>query len=221
MSRAGSADRPTRNSQFTRTFQITFPAPTRPGLAGLGLVAGHPGVINVARSCLLDGKGENMLEDYVRARITLKRLKGGPAANDVDDFSDWLHARGHNKRSLFRMLQSFAKWTDRLSKTGRLLKTSRKGCRNALSISRQLLISHMNAAPGVNLSVSPRLFLRFLGNGDFSHKITGADSLACSLAGSQRYAHDRDLSSCRSSRKTRRDGGSSPAKPASRAIQGS
>jgi hypothetical protein len=42
-----------------------------------------------------------MLEDHVSARITRERLKLGPAANYVDDFSDWLHARGHNKRSLF------------------------------------------------------------------------------------------------------------------------
>jgi hypothetical protein len=163
MSRAGSAGRPTRNSQFTRTFQITFPAPTRPGLAGLGRVAAHPGVINVARSCLLDGKGDNMLEDYVSARITRKRLEGGPAANHVDDFSDWLHARGHNKRSLFRMLQSFAGWTDWLTKTGRTAEDFAEGL--------QECTKHFTSAPHIPYERGPRreslcvarLFLRFLG----------------------------------------------------------
>jgi len=35
------------------------------------------------------------------------------------------------------------------------LKTSRKGHRNAQDISRQHLVSHMNAAPGANLSMLP------------------------------------------------------------------
>ena len=60
-----------------------------------------------------------MLKDHVSARITRKRLNSGPAANHVDDFSDWLYAQGYKKRSLFRMLQSFAGWTDWLTKTGR------------------------------------------------------------------------------------------------------
>jgi len=60
-----------------------------------------------------------MLEDHVGAAITRRRLYSGPAANHVDDFAEWLHNRGHNKRSVFRKLQSFAAWTDWLTKTGR------------------------------------------------------------------------------------------------------
>ena len=60
-----------------------------------------------------------MLENHVSAKITRKRLNSGPAANHINDFSDWLYARGYKKRSLFRMLQSFAAWTDWLTKTGR------------------------------------------------------------------------------------------------------
>jgi site-specific recombinase XerC len=60
-----------------------------------------------------------MLEDHVSAQITRRRLNSGPAANHVDDFSDWLYARGYKKRTLFRMLQSFAAWTEWLTKTGR------------------------------------------------------------------------------------------------------
>jgi hypothetical protein len=46
-----------------------------------------------------------MLEDHVSAKVTRKRLYSSPAANDVDDFSAWLHAKGYKKRLLFRMPQ--------------------------------------------------------------------------------------------------------------------
>ena len=70
-----------------------------------------------------------MLEDHVSAKITRKRLNSGPAANHVDDFSDWLYARGYKKRTLFRMLQSFAAWTDWLTKTGRTAEDFAEGLR--------------------------------------------------------------------------------------------
>jgi hypothetical protein len=85
----------------------------------LWTVGSYPEVINVATSCLLESKEGNMLEDHVSAKITRKRLNSGPAANHVDDFSDWLYVRGYKKRTLFRMLQSFAAWTEWLTKTGR------------------------------------------------------------------------------------------------------
>jgi hypothetical protein len=43
-----------------------------------------------------------MLEHHVSAKITRKRLYAGPAANHVDDFSDWLHARGYIKTGAAR-----------------------------------------------------------------------------------------------------------------------
>src|SRR5271157_5879347 len=137
-------------------------------------------MINVTRSCLLDSKGDNMLEDYVSARITRKRLNSGPAANHIDDFSDWLHARGHNKRSLFRMLQSFAGWTDWLTKTGRTAEDFAEGLRECTK--------HFTSAPHIPYERGPRreslsvarLFLRFLRERGFLAQIAGAGSLACS-----------------------------------------
>jgi integrase/recombinase XerD len=121
-----------------------------------------------------------MLEDHVSARITRKRLKSGPAANHVDDFSDWLHARGHNKRSLFRMLQSFAAWTDWLTWTGRTAGDFAEGLRECSK--------HFKSAPHIPYERGPRseslsvarLFLRFLGERGLLPQTTGADSLACS-----------------------------------------
>jgi site-specific recombinase XerC len=121
-----------------------------------------------------------MLEDHVSARITRKRLKSGPAANHVDDFSDWLHARGYQKRSLFRMLQSFAGWTDWLTKTGRTAEDFAEGL--------QECTKHFTSAPHIPYERGPRreslsvarLFLRFLGERGLLPQITGADSLACS-----------------------------------------
>ena len=121
-----------------------------------------------------------MLEDHVSARITRKRLKSGPAANHVDDFSDWLHARGYKKRSLFRMLQSFAGWTDWLTKTGRTAEDFAEGL--------QECTKHFTSAPHIPYERGPRreslsvarLFLRFLGERGLLPQIAGADSLACS-----------------------------------------
>jgi integrase/recombinase XerD len=167
-------------SRLKVAVQITFPDPTRSGLAGFGRVVAHPEVINVTRSCLLDSKGDTMLEDHVSARITRNRLKGGPAANHVDDFSDWLHARGHNERSLFRMLQSFAGWTDWLTKTGRTAEDFAEGL--------QECTKHFWSAPHIPYEGGPRreplsvarLFLRFLGERGLLPQIAGADSLASS-----------------------------------------
>ena len=104
-----------------------------------------------------------MLEDHVSAKITRKRLNSGPAANHVDDFSDWLHARGHSKQSLFRMLQSFAGWTDWLTKTGRTAEDFAEGLQECRK--------HFTSAPHIPYERGPRReslsvarhFLQFLG----------------------------------------------------------
>ena len=165
---------------FSRTGRIADERPTRPGLAGFDRVAAHPEVINVARSCFLDRKVDNMLEDHVSAKITRKRLMSGPAANHVDDFSDWLYARGHNKRPLFRMLQSFAGWTDWLTKTGRTAEDFVEGL--------QECTKHFTSAPHVPYERGPRReslsvarhFLQFLGGRGLLPQIADADSLSCS-----------------------------------------
>ena len=121
-----------------------------------------------------------MLEDHVSAKITLKRLKGGPAANHVDDFSDWLHARGQSKRSLFRMLQSFAGWTDWLKKTGRTDEDFAEGLQECTKhFMSALHIPYERGPRRESLSVA-RLFLRFLGERGLLPQIDGTESLACS-----------------------------------------
>ena len=166
------------SADFQPVALIAIPEPTRPGLAGFGRAAAHPEVINMATSCLLESKGDNMLEDHVSARITRKRLNSGPAANHVDDFSDWLHARGYQKRSLFRMLQSFAGWTDWLTKTGRTPEDFAEGL--------QECAKHFASAPHIPYERGPRreslsvarLFLLFLRERGLLPQIADADSLA-------------------------------------------
>lgn len=103
-----------------------------------------------------------MLEDHVRAAITRRRLYAGPAANHVDDFAEWLHNRGYKHRSLFRMLQSFAAWTDWLTQTGRSAADFSEGldacARYVLSVSQ---FPYQRGPKRESLSVV-RLFLRFL-----------------------------------------------------------
>jgi hypothetical protein len=184
MPRLGEKVVATRNQSRGLVFRIQpkprFPGSTRPGPTGFGRIAAHPEAINVTRSCLLDNKRDNMLEDYVSAKITQKRLKAGPAANHVDDFSDWLHARGPNKRSLFRMLQFFAGWTDWLTKTGRTAEDLAEGL--------QECTKHFRSAPHIPYERGPRresltvarFFPRFLGERGHLPQIAGAHSPACS-----------------------------------------
>jgi site-specific recombinase XerD len=121
-----------------------------------------------------------MLEDHVSARITRNRLKGGPAANHVDDFSDWLQARGHNKQSLFRMLQSFAGWTDWLTKTGRTAVDFAEGLRECTRhVMSDPHVSYERGPRRESLSVA-RHFLLFLRERGVIPQIASADSLACS-----------------------------------------
>ena len=120
-----------------------------------------------------------MLEDYVSAKITRKRLNSGPAASHINDFSDWLYAQGYTKRSLFRMLQSFAGWTDWLTKTGRTAEDFAEGLLEC--------IEHFKSAPHIPYERGPRReslsvarhFLQFLGERGLLPHTAGADSLAC------------------------------------------
>ena len=69
---SGFADKTLFPFSTAATAQITFPDPTRLGLGGFGRVVAHPEVINVTRSCLLDSKGDNMLEDHVSVKGGVK-----------------------------------------------------------------------------------------------------------------------------------------------------
>ena len=71
-----------------------------------------------------------MLEHHVSAKITQKRLYAGPAANHVDDFSDWLHARGYKKRTVFRCFNPSQRGPIGSPRLEELLETLPKGCRS-------------------------------------------------------------------------------------------
>jgi integrase/recombinase XerD len=121
-----------------------------------------------------------MLEDYVSAKITRKRLNSGPAASNINDFSNWLYAQGYTKRSLFRMLQSFAGWTDWLTKTGRTAEDFADGLQECTKhFTSASHIPYERGPRRESLSVA-RLFLRFLGEQGILPQITGSDSHACS-----------------------------------------
>jgi integrase/recombinase XerD len=103
-----------------------------------------------------------MLEHHVSAKITRKRLNAGPAANHVDDFSDWLHARGYKKRTVFRMLQSFAAWTDWLTKTGRTTGDFAEGLQECLKYLATVRYAPYQRGPRLESLSVVRHFLRFL-----------------------------------------------------------
>ncbi len=103
-----------------------------------------------------------MLEHHVSAKITRKRLYAGPAASHVDDFSDWLHARGYKKRTLFRMLQSFAAWTDWLGKTGRTAGDFAEGLQQCSTYLAVVRYAPYERGPRRESLSVVRLFLKFL-----------------------------------------------------------
>lgn len=59
-----------------------------------------------------------MLDDYVDAGITRRRLHSGPAAPHIDDFADWLYVGGYKRPIIVRILRSLARWTEWLVATG-------------------------------------------------------------------------------------------------------
>ena len=103
-----------------------------------------------------------MLEHHISAKITRKRLYTGPAANHVDNFSDWLYARGYKKRTLFRMLQSFAAWTDWLGKTGRTTVNFSEGLQECSKYLATVRYAPYERGPRRESLSVVRHFLRFL-----------------------------------------------------------
>jgi integrase/recombinase XerD len=121
-----------------------------------------------------------MLEQYVSAKITRRRLNSGPAAAHVDEFANWLHARGYKKRTVFRMLQSFAAWTEWLAKTGRTSEDFSEGLQECTKyVISSPHVPYQRGPKRESLSVA-RLFLRFLQERGILPHTSGANSPVCS-----------------------------------------
>lgn len=103
-----------------------------------------------------------MLEQHVQPAITRQRLRSGPASRHIDDFAAWLNNKGYEGRSLFRMLQSFAAWTDWLVETD--------GASENFAVGLRKCTEYVTSLPRVRYRFGPnrqslnvaRLFLSFL-----------------------------------------------------------
>jgi integrase/recombinase XerD len=59
-----------------------------------------------------------MLEHHVNSPVTRRRLRSGPAAEQVDGFADWLHRHGYKSVSIVTIFRSLAGWTDWMQSAG-------------------------------------------------------------------------------------------------------
>lgn len=103
-----------------------------------------------------------MLEQHVCAEITRRRLRRGIAANHVDEFADWLSGRDYKKRTVIRLLQSFAAWTEWLEKTGRSENSYSDGLESCEEYVRSLPRARYRFGPNHDSLRAARLFLHFL-----------------------------------------------------------
>jgi hypothetical protein len=59
-----------------------------------------------------------MLEHHVNSPVTRRRLRSGPAAEQVDGFADWLHRHGYKSVSIVAIFRSLTGWTDWMQSAG-------------------------------------------------------------------------------------------------------
>lgn len=100
-----------------------------------------------------------MLDKHVPASSTRRRLRSGVAANYIDDFAECLASRGHKARTVFRLLQSFAAWTDWLSLTGRSEKDFVSGYRDCAKHIHSSQHARYSRGPKQDSLRAARLFL--------------------------------------------------------------
>ncbi len=103
-----------------------------------------------------------MLEKHVHAATTRRRLRSGLAANHVDNFAEWLHARDYKTRTVFRLLQSLAAWTDWLAVTGRSSSDFVSGYRDCSRYVQSTPHVLYSRGPNQDTLRAVRLFLNFL-----------------------------------------------------------
>jgi len=103
-----------------------------------------------------------MLETHLSAASTQRRLRSGPASTHIDEFADWLHARGYKRWTLVKLLQSLAGWTDWLNETGKAGERLQDGLRRCEEYVKSLPRVRYRFGPNSNSLRAARIFLQFL-----------------------------------------------------------
>lgn len=103
-----------------------------------------------------------MLIDQSTPSRTRRRLLAGVAADQFEDFSEWLRHRGHSDKSVRRRLTSLAAWTDWLNKTGRARDDLREGLAACAAAVRERPDRKYQFGPNNETLIVARLYLEFL-----------------------------------------------------------
>ena len=103
-----------------------------------------------------------MLEKYLKSSVTRRRLRGGPAADHIDAFADWLHFHGYQLISITTMLRSlagFADWMLAAGFTAQDLLPALEACKVKVQGERRIL--HSRGPTRYSLTAAS-VFIRFL-----------------------------------------------------------
>lgn len=103
-----------------------------------------------------------MLEQHISVAITCQRLRTGIAAVHIDEFADWLYVRSYKRRTILRLLQSFAAWTEWLSEGGRTAEHFSAGLFACEEYVKSLPRARYRFGPNRDSLRAARLFLHFL-----------------------------------------------------------
>ena len=78
-----------------------------------------------------------MLEIHLPSPVTRERLRASPAADHIDEFAGWLHARGYRPATIDFVLRALAGWTDWMLAAGftaQDLPSGLEACKAALKV---------------------------------------------------------------------------------------
>ena len=103
-----------------------------------------------------------MLEIHLSSPVTRERLRAGPAADHIDEFAGWLHARGYRPATIDFVLRALAGWTDWMLAAGftaQDLPSGLEACKAALKVEQHVPYQR---GPNQRSLSAASVFLRFL-----------------------------------------------------------
>jgi len=103
-----------------------------------------------------------MLKTHLRSSVTRERLRSGPAADHIDAFADWLHAKGFKPTTIDCQLRSLAGWTDWMLAAGftaRDFLAAFEACKEALQREKRV---RCRRGPSQYSVTAASTFIRFL-----------------------------------------------------------
>jgi integrase/recombinase XerD len=103
-----------------------------------------------------------MLDTHLNSPVTRRRLRSGPASDQIDAFADWLHLHGHTPITIKCLLLSLAGWSDWMLAAGftaQDLVPGLEACKLAIAQGKHV---HYSRGPNRHSITAASVFIRFL-----------------------------------------------------------